>query len=181
MTQVILSAVDKIRLGELVAVYLNPSEKFNINNKGEVSLLKDKTFLEKLFRVENEKLDFMEICQVVGDKIMSEKGEIPFVKQNCRNAIVVDLLENNNRKAAIEKLYIAHLVTEQPRQQERQQHQGQNPRAVEISVRTEERVVPVHVGRNNMQFERQPSNYELSQQVCELLNRASKVIVVNPG
>ena len=175
MNKVNLTPISKVRIAEMVSVHLDPAERFSVNDKGEVSLNAKNKFILLVTGNENLRYDFMEVTQAIIDKIMSAKGEIPYVKQLCGEALG-ELVGTNDREVVVKKLYLAHLVDEQPRNEGGRR--DKQPIGQEITIRSEERVVPNRLG-NSMTFRKVPSNFELSMDVADLMNRYGNVIVLD--
>lgn len=180
MNKVKLSADDKTRLIELVKAYVNPSDPFKVNNKGEVSMNKNSWLIRKFRSEEDNKLDFLEVSQMILDKIMDAKENIPYIVQLCRTGIM-ELMNNNNRSETIKKMYMAHLTTEQPeqshpQQQQQQQQKSRQPVGQEVTIRTQQRQRHDQT-MNITPFSR---NKALAEDVAELMNEANIVQIYEP-
>jgi hypothetical protein len=157
---------------ELVRAYLNPSERFEINGKGEVSLTIRSWFARVFKRNSEDHFDFLEVVQIIVKKIMDEKGVIPFIDNTCDGALG-SLLESNDRSFVIKELYKAYIVDEDPQIQEAKVI-GQ-----EITLESKQRMLPPYGDI----FERDiDSEREMKKNLCEILNEGNgrtKVVVID--
>jgi hypothetical protein len=163
MNQETLTIEDKTRLAQLVTNYLNPSQTFTINGRGEVVLVK-RTLINRILNLDTEvRLDFMEVTKKIITKMMDEKGgQIPYVAQLCGKSFG-ELIESNERSAVIKGLYLAHLVDEQPA------NIGRNP----ADNQKKDKVIPKGYGEI-VSFHRVSDNHKLACDVAEVMNHMAQ-------
>ncbi len=171
-----LGVFDSNRLSELVSVYLDPPGEFTLYRNGEL-VMERASWWRRLLNVRNDNtMDFLSVAQELADKMMNAKGNSQLVQMLCSEAIGV-LIDSNDRKEVIKKLYMGHLADEQLSgkisaksgnfQQKKQQQ------IVDIQVVEERRNIPQKVRVFN---NRDMSTFR-SQTIADELNRADLVII----
>lgn len=169
-----LTNVERNRIAELFAFYLEPSERFSVNGKGEVSM-KVKSWFARLFREEeSNRLDFTEVVRLLTDKIMDGKGEIPYISQLC-GASIGELVVTNDRPNIIKALYIAHLTDVQPGMAPKQK-----PIQIgkEVTIERRERKIPVNYNGGGIFRRHYQEDRQLARDVTAILNGADAVYIV---
>jgi hypothetical protein len=159
-----LSMLSLSRLAELVNAYIeNLSKEFSLNKKGELDDDVGKNFFERLFGSEKNRMDFMELTKAIITKLLVAKGNIPYVVQLCDDAIKI-LLQLNERDKVIDKLFLAHLVDEQPQNQRNEKQQNQD---VNVKISQKDSAPQSHIIA--MMQPRQDQR-QLNRDVATLLN-----------
>lgn len=154
------------RLAELVNAYIeNLSKEFALNKKGELDIDEGKNFFERLFGSEKNRMDFMELTKAIITKLLAAKGNIPYVVQLCDDAVKI-LLQLNERGRVIDKLFLAHLVDEQPANQNQRNEKPQN-QDVNVKISQKDSAQSSHV---IAMLQPRQDQRQLNRDVATLLN-----------
>lgn len=162
---------NKQYLAVLVEAYMDPPGDFKITNKGEV-VFRDRTLLERLLNKDTGyKKDFAESVRDISTKIVDLKGnDIPYVQQLCGEALGL-ILTSNDRNGIIDKLFVAHLIQEQPRQFNQKQQGKQQQQQGQVKEVTVQTVYEQRPAKQAIAFVGGQSQHQLAVDVAELLNR----------
>ena len=164
MRKLVLDEVDKSRLAELVAEYVMPNEPFTIKNDGEVALNKGGP-LRRLFSLkEDESIDFLTAVQTIVEKIMDRKKDNLYVGRLCGDAFGI-LVTTGERNIVINKLYIAHLLEEDPWATPPSQGSSNNMQQRQVNAKQNRQPIGQQI---EIQIAPQPTN--LGRQVADICN-----------
>lgn len=130
-----LTLIDKQRLGELVMVYMNPTDFF-IHNSGMVTLSKA-NWIKRMFNIRDEfDTEFISITKDIIAGILEKKGANPFITHRIITKIGAILLNTYNAAEVIRLLYLMHIIEEEDVTIQKQNTQQSNskPKSIEISI-----------------------------------------------
>lgn len=169
-----LSYVDTVRFAELVNEYLNPPGVFNIDARGEVSYNRYGAIIRWLWKIPDNRVDFLSAVRSIIDGICSKKEHILFVQQLCISARD-ELFGECDRTEIIRLLYQAHITMEEPimLSQQRKQSIGQ-----EITVELRESFRKPTI-QNVVSFTKSSfSKRSTANNIAAMFNAADQVIIV---
>ena len=169
-----LSYVDTVRFAELVNEYLNPPGVFSIDARGEVSYNRYGVIIRWLWKIPDNRVDFLSAVKTIIDGICSKKEKFLYVQQLCR-LTMDELLGECDRTEIIRLLMIAHLVIEEPIMLSQQHKQ---PIGQEITVELRESFRKPTI-QNVVSFTKSSfSKRSTANNIAAMLNQADQVIVI---
>ena len=169
-----LSYVDVVRFSELVNQYMNPPNTFIIDGRGEVSYNKHGVIVRWLWKIPDNRIDFLSAVKTIIDGICNKKEVFLFVQQLTR-AAMDELLGECDRTEIIRLLYQAHITMEEPivLSQQRKQPIGQ-----EITAELRESFRKPTI-QNVVSFTKSSFNKRsTANNIAAMLNQADQVIVI---